>query len=650
MSDERFSWASAYQEDQRKQDARAEACLDALGDWGPLEQRLRAWWALERAQPHEGDWESFLPAAGERLARMCADLDSRFKPLVEVLPSALKDSSHEPPEQRAAQKLIGRSLALAIAHEPPDVAAFDQAVRFLRGCWTALNAFLEAFVQAVPQHLQRGWTPLLGRIPSELSALLDSYSYRVPQPLEQLQEGEQRLRARGLAAYLWERYDERCSLKDQWTHRCRVLLAFDPGAFTSVVESFPLRELRTDLLRWLRLSEDKEALLRLLRTAPPVFAVDGWTGQVVALLTLELAIEYMDQLHAAVKRAAEDVVSPNEERKARAALMLPQLESTELPQWLRDVFTTVLQREDGRRLLLLLAAHLIGKSSRPRSWRRNTWSSLGITLDAMESHLGPRPTAEELKAVARSSEAHQGTVREQMAYLLTAALFADDARGTWEWYVELLQTFHDDLRVHIQLGSEAWVYVCLGGVLLKLADPLMEWSEAWRRLFIPDRERARFAPFDLNTFLPSVHLVLVGLGLLHHGDRVAHLSADKAEKLWRELRRAILILTQGSVDHINHVPRYLVGCGFELAPGILVNGWPLLLDQELAWMKGSPERQVYVADALMRGGVPRDDVLAQMTQRGCDPLAALDLLETRLERDANLASAGARLRSPQGTK
>lgn len=628
MRDPRFDW-DPTRHHHLSQRQEGEGLLAGI-DLGSVLQAIERWWAVEGESNRQGKLDdAYLQEASRRLKRACEEVSTGPEDLPDSIASALISYPHTP-KQIGGHRALGRAIARCLLANEPSAISFDFATQIMRRSWEALDAFHGALIAGLAPATSTEWVKLLSQIPSQPEELLGHYWHRSPVPVEQLKEHELLLKRQGPAAYLWSRENERSMLDLPWTSRGRIVFNLDPPAFLSLLEGLPLRELRLDMLRTLDLHEDRNAIMTMLRLASNGVAEGSWSGNVCALLALDMVSTHAEHLHNVVTRVAQSPVEP--ERRQAAEVSLETLQA-ELLEWATAAFLVALARPDGRCLALFTTTHLIAKRSRLPSSSGDRWSSMDIVVSALRKAFVPAISAADLRAAAQLEGRSVSTGK----YLVAAGSFDSTADETWEWYVSLLRAHDDDFASHISIGARPWVYGLIGGLLLAGLDPLAQWSAAWGRLF-SDRERSRFRIYDIHALQPSQHLVHVGFGLLNRRDRAAKLSDVRAQELWRELRRAVLTLSQGIADD-GVVRRFFGATGFEFVMLVFSDEWTQVLDESADWLRTSVVQQIYVSAKLIAGGVSRAAVLAEMASRGFDPLAAIETTwdETRSDHELSWA-------------
>jgi hypothetical protein len=201
---------------------------------------------------------------------------------------------------------------------------------------------------------------------------------------------------------------------------------------------------------------------------------------------------------------------------------------------------------------------------------------------------------EELVALTPIEE--ETTNRDQAAHLVTGATLGGDSPAFWSWYRRLLSANDDSLCWHARTWRRAACYDSLAEKLSGLANPIEEWRAAWNSLFVTDREAARFASTSQIRFLPSVHLLRVGFGLLRLAPGIAN-----AQPFYFELRRAVRMVVTSDVAPAGPLPPWFLAEGLELAVSILGKSWASSITDERK-MLTAPVALLCAASLLIEGG------------------------------------------------
>ncbi len=560
--------------------------LAAVAERSGLDGALREWWA-ETLRLEVLD-ESQVAERVELLRQRCRRLPQAQ--------SALGTCACDALERRAAAgdvsvgaRLLGESAANAIRSEATNIDRLDRAVAVLSPCWESIVVLEDALSH------QPHWPAeavRLSPLPMPVEHLV-SFGFDRRWTFDSLQEAERAARARGLSAYRWERHREHVGLSHAAYVRLDLLARRDWKVLAASAEDLPLRELRNDLWRHLRLHEDREAMLALLRAAPQVFEGGKWTGHTTALEALELAVTHANQL---ADRIARPVWTPQTDEAATAAAAR-ELERDELPGWFRQVVQTARARSDCRPLLLFLAAHIVKEAHRPSTGSRK-WSSAHLAIAAIQAGDARAATLNEVREIAKLGLPEGAHATDHITQVVVAAVFSAPAADVWAWYCDLLDSCDEDTCWQARTWPRAPAYNCLADILAQLPDPLAALQVAWRRLFVPDRERARFDRTSQSALLPSLHLIRVGLALLRKDP-----ARDGARGLWTDLRQWISNLIADDLRLGTPLPRDLVAEGLDLAPAVFGDDWVTTATTERPLFR-TPEFIVYAASAFLDGGAP----------------------------------------------
>lgn len=590
----RRSWEQAHEAERHAAERRLGETISAA-DRAENICLLVEWWADVLAQnltTYQLETEKF-----EQLRRKCSFLPARSQWVGLTAPNTLAREASEG-DRSIGALLLGESAAVAVRNGLSCIR-LDRAVNVLTDCWEAINVLIDRLTQ-VP-----AWPSDLDTLlpaTTELAGFLGSRLVRTAGN-ELLLEGEREARSRGLLAYFWGPQNETVCLNCSMLVRLRLMAARDWQSLARHAEELPLRELRVDLWQHLHLHEDRDAILSLLRTAPPVFAAGEWTGNTSAIAALVAAITHGDQIHA---QLTSTYPQPND-FQAQLKLLVEQ----EIPDWLKVVAETAVARPDGRSLLLLFGASLI-REALGSTWNgQRPWSSARHALDAIHGVLTPNPSVDDIRQVARAAGMPiNRTDIDHATYLVTSAVFDASASEIWDWYRELLLKGDDNLCWQAKNWRRALCYEALAERLGQLTTPFEEWRVVWNALFVTDREHARFSTLDQNALYPSLHLLRVGAELLRQAP-----SRLGARQFFEEL-----------VTHTNHLITndIRIGSGFQpelavdaidVAPRVLGPNWPHSLDAHCHLLSFAKTR-LFIAALLLEGGAPFGEVEAALEAAG----------------------------------
>jgi hypothetical protein len=558
-------------------------------DRAAVERLLAEWWPGVLA--HDSLGETWKTEQVDHLRTKCSSLPAESRKLALTTPAALARGVTEE-DRGVGALLLGESAAAIVRGSATTTVALDRAVTFLSECWEAVEALCEALLRtpAWPTSLDT-----LAVTETTIDALLGHHFDRVPSDI--LIEEEDTARERGVSAYFWGYYPEVC-LNATTLVRLTLLSRRDWVAIALQADALPLRGLRDDLWRHLHLHEDRDSILSLLGTAPPVFANNAWTGSTSGLAALHAANRHVDRIHDYLEQLTRAYAPPPGAQES-----LKAFEEDEVPEWLRQVSQIAIARSDGRLLLLLFGANLTREVLCP-SWNGQLrWSAAQHALRAIYGVLDPKPSVAELQQVAALAgvPSNQTTI-DCATYLVTSAIFDADAKDVWTWYRKLLQQSDNDLCSHARSWRRALCYQALAERLDKLSDPFDAWRDGWKALFVTDREHARFATLDQNALYPSLHLLRVGAELL----RLAP-SRSGSRQFFEELLAHTHRLLTNDARFISPLQPELAVDAIDVAPRVLGSDWPKSLEAHRPLLSVVKNR-LYVAKLLLEGGAPFGEV------------------------------------------
>ncbi|KOP57602.1 hypothetical protein OX90_11875 [Pseudomonas coronafaciens pv. porri] len=568
-----------------------------------INELLAAWWAdvLVQDAPTQ-EWEA---AQVEQLRGECLALPVACQAVGLAVCDTLTFASTNK-TQAVGERLIGESAAAAVRNSTSAIA-LDRIVGFLSECWSAVEVMIKRLLEdpAWPAQVE-----LITPTTAELSGLLGHRSKRTPADNILLAE-EKNSRELGVLAFFWERQRETVFLNEPTLVRLTLLAARDWRSLAHQAEALPLRQLRSHLWSGLHLTEDRDAILALLRAAPPVFAADEWTGCTGALAALVAAIAYVELLHEQLAQVY--VVSPDVDAKLEIFV------SNEVPEWFTQVVEAALTRSDGRLLLQFLGSSLIREALLPPHAGRPRWSSTLQALSAIRQVLTPNPTIAELRLIARMVEAPSKPAEADHAtYLVTAAALGARPTDIIAWYRELLMRSDNDLCQQTKNRRRGLSYETLSDQLGLVAASFDEWRSLWKSLFVTDREHARYFPFAPNALYPSIHLLRTGMELLRQNP-----SHADAQNFFDELVGYNRCLLSNVTRNTSPIGDELVGYGVDVAPSVFGSDWPqrLRIDPRLLT---SAKSRLYFATLLLGGGATFGDATDALKAAGHHLMDAVD--------------------------
>jgi|GEM_PF-3233822 len=570
-------------------DARAEAARERFAvtpDRGEIDRVLEAWWSNVLAQDSLGDaWKA---EQIETLRTACFSLPAERQTVALAAPDTLAMTAED---RHFGAVLLGESAA-SVIRKSTTVATLDRAVKFLeRGSWEAVEVLSEALLRPPvwPASLEA-----LAFNNAPLARLLAHQFGEVPSD-EILLEEEKKVRAQGLLAYFWG-YRAELHLDTPAIVRLDLLARRDWNGIAKHIDALPLRALKDSAWWHLNLEEDRDAILALLRTAPPVFDDGKWTGSTAALAAMHAALRHVGRLYEHLDRQTRMGAGPDDTHGKVTAFV-----EQEAPAWLKQVPETAIARTDGRFLLLTFGANLVRESLVPR----NVWSPTNPGLNAVYEVLEPKPSIGELKTVAKAGGTPDNrTTIDHVTYLVTAAVFDAAPEDVWRTYCDLLLASDEDLCSHARIWRRALCYRAVAERLGQLTNPFAEWKAVWNALFVTDREHARFARFGNDALHPSLHLLRVGAELL----RQSPTRAD-ARRFFVELLAHGRALVANDARRMSPLkPELVLFDAMDVAP-LLGPDWQDTLKDHRSLFSGA-KRRLFAAAGLIEGGAAYADAEA----------------------------------------
>lgn len=279
----------------------------------------------------------------------------------------LRDDATESNVPNAVQRLAGRALARSLAMTRPDLPSLNSEYRRRQARYEFYQAFEAAFIkllQAAPRQ-REAWIASLLRPMTfmPIPGSPEQTSINQGTVIAQLQQAWQETTD---PFFIWRRSQQRMESNPDalgflwgWT---RLLLALDLQGWLCGVNALPLPFLMRAAVFEQTIREDGELIQELLRAAPPMFRMDGrWNRSVLVLLLLDVALDHAERVYAAVAHKVHFFSRNDRDSIASRAEAESQRDAAErdLAAWLRDIYSVLLAREDGRLIAIRLQAKLI---------------------------------------------------------------------------------------------------------------------------------------------------------------------------------------------------------------------------------------------------------------------------------------------------
>lgn len=589
MRDPRFIEASAQAQTDARNDAVRER-LAATRNRTEIHCLLVRWWTEVLAKDSaEAEWEA---AQIARLRETISSASADLHELALTAPDSLAPSASA--EDRCVGAILLGESAAAVIRESKTAASLDRAVKFLADrCWEAIHVITCRFGDspAWPATLE-----VLAPAP-DISALLGRHYD--PPPHDRLTAEEDAARKNGLSEYFWGQCSE-LYLNATTRVRLAIVATRDWGLLARLADALPLRGLRDDLWRRANLHEDRDAICALLRAAPPVFVDGEWTGSTSALAAIRAALEHGDRLHERLLQETRVFAPPPD-----VSMKLNALKDDELPRWLNQLALAASARPDGRDLLLLFAARLVGQVLTPPWNGQRVWSSADAALHAIYQSMATKPSVAEMRQIAlRCGAPDHRTTIDDATILITAAGFDADAMEVWTSYRELLVKRDEGLCWQARNWRRALCYRAVAERLGQLTNPFAEWKAVWNALFVTDREHARFARFGNDALHPSLHLLRVGAELLRQSP-----TRTGAPSFFVELLTHARSLVANDARRMSPLkPEFVLFDAMDVAPLLGPDWQDTLKDHRSVF--SSAKRRLFAAAGLIEAGASYADAEA----------------------------------------
>ncbi len=472
---------------------------------------------------------------------------------------------------------------------------------------------------------------------------------------------------------VWTHQSLSIELRDNQTilalSRLNLLLRVDPERGLRACDALPFPGIMAGVFYWgYDVEQDRELIETLLAEAPSVFDDCGaWRPEhrVSALLVTTLVIDHAQRLHAALTSRSWRLKAPAagpEAPVAAAEQALREVETTELPGWMRRAFGILLQRTDGRPIALGYLAHLVerthgGRVAGPekKGWSafeqgltslcealvaagastadvREAWMRHERVAKEKEEDAAARPTARRPSTRDRKARVGEGARRlhgHGLPYLWGAALMLgedprspEDAGHIWAWFEELLEKRDPGLRLVEHGNANVEAAQRLGLVLSRAPRPSELFLHAYQRLE-PQRRRAQHGSFyDYGADdLESMLLVRVGLhAALCWVAREAPPARSLFVEIYRIARRLWLTAPHSNFDETR---KNLVTLCFAFMPGLFGDDLGAALTETIPAVADDARMLADACWFLWKNGVEPSRIVPLVREAGGDLLQAM---------------------------
>lgn len=400
--------------------------------------------------------------------------------------------------------------------------------------------------------------------------------------------------------------------------KLNLLVRVDAQRGLRLCEALPFPSMMASVFWWgYDVRQDRDLIEALLIEAPGALDEKGaWRVErsVSALLITDLIVDHAEKLQRAVQSEVWGLQAPAAGPNAPlrdAQQALQELETTELPAWMRRAFGLLLTRADGRPIALGYLAHLVertfGAPASPPG--RRVWPVFEHALNALCEVLivagvgtsNVREAWERAEVIAREKEQRTATTRmvrrvqektrgdregegartlssQGMNYLWGAALMLgndpreeDAIARLWAWFEELLEGRDPGLRLVEREQTAIEAAQRLGFLLARTVEPARVFTTTYHRLE-PLRRRTQHPSrygFEMHD-RESTFLVRVGLhGTVNWHDRIKHNpSAGAARDLFFQVYAMARRLWLTSPNRYDEAKRNLVPLCFAFVPNL----------------------------------------------------------------------------------
>jgi hypothetical protein len=548
------------------------------------------------------------------------------------------------PEQVAAVQQDARRLAC----ETADIDSLGQTLDAAHGTspdrWQAFHEAFVAAVQAQPERLAT-WVPaLLHAVTAAQNAYTAGLGARARRAAR---GGIERWRSETDPANIWtihsKFYDTAIDDIRTWV---QLLIRVAPESGLAALDRLPHPEIADEALCGY-LAQDRALIAEMIRAAPRAFDQEGrWLVPSSAVLLLARQItRHAQHLYDALR--SSDVPDRAHE--------LASLTKNDLPKWLAEGFSLLLERPDGVHVAVLYfvglqQAALIESAPAPETTRE--WSAARASIDALAAVLKRSgvgvDTMHEIWTRREQAARARFSVQDQprrakpsqyvgegsrtlhdcgLAMLLGATAVCQEsgreqASQCWSWLTELLVGRDHGFDFVRYSGSFGVVYTVFGEILAGMPNPWATLKHTYRRLE-PQRRRGLYGSRheDGDTALPSLVLLRIGMKALAATSAEA-LQADESREilLWMHDMAVRLWLTTADIDGL---ARNAVLNSFAYAPRIFSDALPMALAHMLPRTAVDPMLLVEAGCRLWKNGVLITQLPGLITDAGGDLRAAV---------------------------
>lgn len=543
---------------------------------------------------------------------------------------------------RAAKVLLARATGRFLAAQPPKLALLT-AVASVERCLS-----WETLLTEFAQHLgeSNAWRPWLIEFTTKGVTLDPGNDER-----DNFVEQQALWMKERLSPFpRWHRGHVMMNSESDWFLAFALLRHIDEREWLAALEAVGQPNVIETLLETYSLSQDPEALARLVRLAPPAFDTNARrTGTVVvyilARLALDLGVEVLDRVGTRERFADQDQ-RPEWERLAASA------RDATVPAWYQRVASTIADREDGHSLLVEFGAEYIYLAYRSQlqsatlidRFKEYHRIADALTLPLLRdagSMAWVKGRWEVREEFARDGQTSGELKADGLPYWLFAVSLEHERLGSspsdarpldpgvaselWTWLTRLLVERDPSLGELWGVGaSPPWVQRSCGYVFASLGMRLEDWRRTWDLLQVQRFDASR-RDTETKLWSPSRFLVATAIQSLPFGATETFGAKAEIAPLWRQAMRCAIHLWLRTRDKQAHGE-------FKLALCMLVVLGATISDEpgaSLRYLFGESEKALDVAEALVLNGADVATVDRWFLEVGIDIPAYETLVPSR---------------------
>lgn len=593
-----------------------------------------AWWpSVFSAPPDMYDNREELRSSFDEFIETTTDLDAA---LVSATAGCLDGSAERGEIDDVARVAIGRSIFLSLFDGPISPKGFQFALDTTVLGISFWHDLVDHISSRALDEANEEWRAWLGRIPERTEEFAEYTSARAH--LAAWVKAERVGRPEDAFGGDSSFYP----LASELRARLEVLMMWDTDSYLEAIDKVSSLFLQKAILDETLVHQDTKVIKAGLWHAKSVFDDKRWTGETTALVFLEKAFDYANALHYALETSCSDDVSEPQQ--------VEEVENSEIPTWFQECFEIVLERQDGVRLILVMAVEYLRRLVRETRRRRpDQWSAIGSALEVATKLLLSRgygfgkildafPT--ETNKVVNLTDADPSNDHSVLP-IIVAAMVANmrgaaatdeeepaDLRQGWRKYADLLGIQNSEIVSHTnpQSSPPHLFHTYIGWLLHAFDSPSKEWSASWTRLY-SQRELARF-PNNDHALSGSIHLLRTGTDALDTVDHENETEVEEGRALWKNLVDSASTLHFGRFSRIHDGSRLDLVRLFGFAGRVFGDDWRQRVRVYADLFLADDMLAIMVAYAFVVGDVGSPDEVSDLFETiGIDIGAAIEGVE-----------------------